>query len=163
MLGRFRSWYQDMGYSVDIIQAVLARRPTKPADFDSRVKAVSHFRSLEEAEALAAANKRVGNILAKFEGELPGTIDSSLLQEDAEKALAAAVEAKVAVVTPMFADSDYQSALTELAKLRAPVDTFFDNVMVMADDPALKANRLAMLHLIREQFLNVADISVLQK
>ncbi|OOF04256.1 glycine--tRNA ligase subunit beta [Salinivibrio sp. MA607] len=163
MLGRFRSWYQDMGYSVDIIQAVLARRPTKPADFDSRVKAVSHFRSLDEAEALAAANKRVGNILAKYDGELPSTVDSSLLQEDAEKALADVVAEKVAAVKPLFADSDYQGALTELAQLRTPVDTFFDNVMVMADDPALKANRLAMLHLIREQFLNVADISVLQK
>lgn len=163
MLGRFRSWYQDMGYSVDIIQAVLARRPTKPADFDSRVKAVSHFRSLDEAEALAAANKRVGNILAKYDGELPSTVDSSLLQEDAEKALADVVAEKVAAVKPLFADSDYQGALTELAQLRTPVDTFFDNVMVMSDDPALKANRLAMLHLIREQFLNVADISVLQK
>ncbi|WBA14765.1 glycine--tRNA ligase subunit beta [Salinivibrio proteolyticus] len=163
MLGRFRAWYQDMGYSVDIIQAVLARRPTKPADFDSRVKAVSHFRSLEEAEALAAANKRVGNILAKYDGELPSSVDASLLQEDAEKALADVVAEKVAAVKPLFADSDYQGALTELAQLRTPVDTFFDNVMVMADDPALKANRLAMLHLIREQFLNVADISVLQK
>ncbi|ODQ01721.1 MULTISPECIES: glycine--tRNA ligase subunit beta [Salinivibrio] len=163
MLGRFRAWYQDMGYSVDIIQAVLARRPTKPADFDSRVKAVSHFRSLEEAEALAAANKRVGNILAKYDGELPSSVDTSLLQEDAEKALADVVAEKVAAVKPLFADSDYQGALTELAQLRTPVDTFFDNVMVMADDPALKANRLAMLHLIREQFLNVADISVLQK
>ncbi|OOE38075.1 glycine--tRNA ligase subunit beta [Salinivibrio kushneri] len=163
MLGRFRAWYQDMGYSVDIIQAVLARRPTKPADFDSRVKAVSHFRSLEEAEALAAANKRVGNILAKYDGELPGNVDTGLLQEDAEKALANVVAEKVAAVKPLFADSDYQGALTELAQLRTPVDTFFDNVMVMADDPALKANRLAMLHLIREQFLNVADISVLQK
>ncbi|OOE72474.1 glycine--tRNA ligase subunit beta [Salinivibrio sp. ML290] len=163
MLGRFRAWYQDMGYSVDIIQAVLARRPTKPADFDSRVKAVSHFRSLEEAEALAAANKRVGNILAKYDGELPSSVDTSLLQEDAEKALADVVAEKVAAVKPLFADSDYQGALTELAQLRIPVDTFFDNVMVMADDPALKANRLAMLHLIREQFLNVADISVLQK
>ncbi|OOE80789.1 glycine--tRNA ligase subunit beta [Salinivibrio sp. PR6] len=163
MLGRFRAWYQDMGYSVDIIQAVLARRPTKPADFDSRVKAVSHFRSLEEAEALAAANKRVGNILAKYDGELPSSVNTSLLQEDAEKALADVVAEKVAAVKPLFADSDYQGALTELAQLRTPVDTFFDNVMVMADDPALKANRLAMLHLIREQFLNVADISVLQK
>ncbi|OOE56890.1 glycine--tRNA ligase subunit beta [Salinivibrio sp. ML323] len=163
MLGRFRAWYQDMGYSVDIIQAVLARRPTKPADFDSRVKAVSHFRSLEEAEALAAANKRVGNILAKYDGELPSSVDASLLQEDAEKALADVVAEKVAAVKPLFADSDYQGALTELAQLRTPVDTFFDNVMVMADDPALKANRLAILHLIREQFLNVADISVLQK
>ncbi len=127
------------------------------------MKAVSHFRSLDEAEALAAANKRVGNILAKYDGELPSTVDSSLLQEDAEKALADVVAEKVAAVKPLFADSDYQGALTELAQLRTPVDTFFDNVMVMADDPALKANRLAMLHLIREQFLNVADISVLQK
>ncbi len=77
MLGRFRAWYQDEGHSVDAIQAVLARRPTQPADFDKRVKAVTHFRSLEAAESLAAANKRVGNILAKFDGELPSAIDSS--------------------------------------------------------------------------------------
>ncbi|VEI47822.1 glycyl-tRNA synthetase subunit beta [Actinobacillus equuli] len=85
MLGRFRAWYQDEGIAVDVIQAVLARRPTKPADFDVRVRAVSHFRTLDSAEALAAANKRVSNILAKVEGEISTEIDRSLLVEAEEK------------------------------------------------------------------------------
>ena len=163
MLGRFRAWYQDAGFSVDIIQAVLARRPTKPADFDQRVKAVSHFRELEAAEALAAANKRVGNILAKFDGELPAEIDLALLQEDAEKALAENVEVMTEVLEPAFATGNYQEALNKLADLREPVDAFFDNVMVMADDEALKNNRLTLLNNLRNLFLQIADISLLQK
>ncbi|GHA61912.1 glycine--tRNA ligase subunit beta [Photobacterium aphoticum] len=163
MLGRFRAWYQDEGHSVDVIQAVLARRPTQPADFDKRVKAVSHFRSLDAAESLAAANKRVGNILAKFDGELAANIDQSLLIEDAEKALAKDVEAMLATLAPVFAAGNYQQALSELANLREAVDAFFDNVMVMADDEALKVNRLTMLNLLRNEFLKVADISLLQK
>ena len=163
MLGRFRAWYQDAGFSIDIIQAVLAMHPTQPSDFDKRVKAVSHFRELDAAESLAAANKRVGNILAKFDGELPTTVNNSLLVEAAEKELAAKVETVVATLAPVFAAGDYQQALTELASLREPVDAFFDNVMVMADDEQLKVNRLALLNLLRNQFLQVADISLLQK
>ncbi|MEZ9265837.1 glycine--tRNA ligase subunit beta [Vibrio splendidus] len=163
MLGRFRAWYQDAGFSVDIIQAVLARRPTKPADFDQRVKAVSHFRELEAAEALAAANKRVGNILAKFDGDLPAEIDLALLQEDAEKALAENVEVMTEALEPAFATGNYQEALSKLADLREPVDAFFDNVMVMADDEALKKNRLTLLNNLRNLFLQIADISLLQK
>lgn len=153
MLGRFPTWYQDAGFSIDIIQAVLARNPTKPADFDQRVKAVSHFRALEEAEALAAANKRVGNILAKYDGELGEEIDLALLQEDAEKALAEAVEIMAEALEPAFATGNYQEALSKLAGLRAPVDAFFDNVMVMADDEALKKNRLTLLNKLRNLFL----------
>ncbi len=163
MLGRFRAWYQDEGFSVDIIQAVLARRPTKPADFDQRVKAVSHFRELEAAESLAAANKRVGNILAKFDGELAADIDLALLQEDAEKALAESVEVMTEALEPAFAAGNYQEALSKLADLREPVDAFFDNVMVMADDEALKKNRLTLLNNLRNLFLQIADISLLQK
>ncbi len=163
MLGRFRAWYQDEGFSVDIIQAVLARHPTKPADFDQRVKAVSHFRELEAAESLAAANKRVGNILAKFDGELTEEIDLTLLQEDAEKALAQSVEVMTEALEPAFATGNYQEALSKLADLREPVDAFFDNVMVMADDEALKKNRLTLLNNLRNLFLKIADISLLQK
>ncbi len=163
MLGRFRAWYQDEGFSVDIIQAVLARHPTKPADFDQRVKAVSHFRELEAAESLAAANKRVGNILAKFDGELPADIDLALLQEDAEKTLAQNVEVMTEALEPAFATGNYQQALSKLADLREPVDAFFDNVMVMADDEALKINRLTLLNNLRNLFLQIADISLLQK
>ncbi|CAM3929222.1 glycine--tRNA ligase subunit beta [Vibrio aquimaris] len=163
MLGRFNAWYKDEGFSVDIIQAVLARRPTKPADFDRRVKAVSHFRELEAAEALAAANKRVGNILAKFDGELAESIDLALLEEDAEKALAESVEVMAEALEPAFATGNYQDALSKLADLREPVDAFFDNVMVMADDEALKKNRLTLLNKLRNLFLQIADISLLQK
>ncbi|UCX03058.1 glycine--tRNA ligase subunit beta [Shewanella glacialimarina] len=161
-MARFRSWYQDKGIQVDVILAVLARRPTRPADFDSRVKAVSHFRSLEASTALAAANKRVSNILAKVEGTLPETINQSLLVEPAEKALADKLIQLQPELAPLFANADYQQALTLLADLRESVDTFFEDVMVMADNEALKNNRLALLNSLREQFLHVADISVLQ-
>lgn len=163
MLGRFRAWYQDEGFSIDIIQAVLARHPTKPADFDQRVKAVSHFRELDAAEALAAANKRVGNILAKYQGELPQDIDLTLLVEPAEKALAEEVEVMAEALEPVFACGDYQQALSRLADLRVPVDAFFDHVMVMADDESLQRNRLTLLNRLRNLFLEIADISLIQK
>ncbi|MFB2651029.1 glycine--tRNA ligase subunit beta [Shewanella mangrovisoli] len=162
LMARFRAWYQDKGIEVDVILAVLARRPTRPADFDSRINAVSHFRSLEASSALAAANKRVSNILAKVEGELPTAINSALLAEAAEQALAAKLAELQPQLVPLFANADYQQALTLLASLRESVDQFFEDVMVMADDEALKNNRLALLNNLREQFLHVADISLLQ-
>lgn len=162
LMARFRAWYQDKGIDVDVILAVLARRPTRPADFDSRINAVSHFRSLEASSALAAANKRVSNILAKVEGELPTAINSTLLAEAAEQALAAKLAELQPQLAPLFANADYQQALTLLASLRESVDQFFEDVMVMADDEALKNNRLALLNNLREQFLHVADISLLQ-
>ncbi|PKG58657.1 glycine--tRNA ligase subunit beta [Shewanella sp. GutDb-MelDb] len=161
-MGRFRAWYQDQGVSVDVILAVLARRPTAPADFESRIKAVAHFRTLEQASALAAANKRVSNILAKVEGELPATIDAALLVEPAEKALATKLNELQPQLAPLFAAANYQEALALLANLRESVDTFFEDVMVMDDDEALKNNRLALLTSLREQFLHAADISLLQ-
>ena len=162
MLGRFRAAYQDEGIGADVVLAVLARRPTRPLDFDRRVKAVSHFRTLDAALALAAANKRVSNILAKVEGELPTAVKPELLVDAAEKALATQVAELQAELAPLFAAGDYQAALTRLAALREPVDTFFNEVMVMADDEALKANRLALLNNLRNLFLQVADISLLQ-
>ncbi|SMB83482.1 glycyl-tRNA synthetase beta chain [Pasteurella testudinis DSM 23072] len=162
MLARFRAWYQDEGFSVDVIQAVLARRPTKPADFDKRVRAVAHFRTLDSAEALAAANKRVSNILAKVEGQLPTRVDRTLCQDPAEIALAEQVAELQQKLQPLFANGGYQTALEQLAALRQPIDNFFDNVMVNAEDPALRNNRLALLHNLRELFLQVADISLLQ-
>lgn len=162
MLGRFRAAYQDEGIGADVVLAVLARRPTRPLDFDRRVKAVSHFRTLDAALALAAANKRVSNILAKVEVPLPTTVKPELLVDAAEKALATQVAELQAELAPLFAAGDYQAALTRLAALREPVDTFFNEVMVMADDEALKANRLALLNNLRNLFLQVADISLLQ-
>lgn len=161
MLGRFRAWYQDEGIAVDVIQAVLARRPTRPADFDALVRAVSHFRTLDSAEALAAANKRVSNILAKADAAI-GEINLTACVEPAEKALAEAVLALRTEVQPLIAKGDYTAVLDKLANLRAPVDSFFDNVMVNAEDPALRQNRLAILNTLQGLFLQVADISVLQ-
>ncbi|MEX4602841.1 glycine--tRNA ligase subunit beta [Haemophilus influenzae] len=161
MLGRFRAWYQDEGIAVDVIQAVLARRPTRPADFDARVRAVSHFRTLDSAEALAAANKRVSNILAKADTAI-GEINLTACVEPAEKALAEAVLALRTEVQPLIAQGDYTAVLDKLANLRTPVDNFFDNVMVNSEDPALRQNRLAILNTLQGLFLQVADISVLQ-
>lgn len=161
MLGRFRAWYQDEGIAVDVIQAVLARRPTRPADFDARVRAVSHFRTLDSAEALAAANKRVSNILAKADAAI-GEINLTACVEPAEKALAEAVLALRTEVQPLIAQGDYTAILDKLANLRTPVDNFFDNVMVNSEDPALRQNRLAILNTLQGLFLQVADISVLQ-
>ncbi|MDP0377024.1 glycine--tRNA ligase subunit beta [Glaesserella parasuis] len=162
MLGRFRAWYQDEGIEVDVIQAVLARRPTRPADFDARVRAVSHFRTLDSAEALAAANKRVSNILAKVEGEISSEIDRTLLVEAEEKALAEQVITLQAELAPLFEKGEYQTALDRLAGLREVVDNFFDKVMVNAEDPKLRQNRQAILNNLRNLFLQVADISLLQ-
>ena len=159
MLGRFRAWYEAEGYSVDVIQAVLARRPTNPADFDRRVKAVAEFGKLDAAAALAAANKRVANILAKVEGDIATTVDTTLLQEDAEQALHSAIVAEQAY---QAGQHSYAEGLAHLASMRDVIDQFFDKVMVNADDAAVRANRQALLKQLRELFLQVADISVLQ-
>lgn len=162
MLGRFRAWYQEEGHSVDTIQAVLARRPTKPADFDARMKAVSHFRSLESSSALAAANKRVSNILAKSDETLNDHVHASVLKEAEEIRLATHLVVLRDKLEPFFAEGRYQEALEELANLREPVDAFFDKVMVNAEDKDLRINRLTLLSKLRELFLQVADISLLQ-
>jgi len=159
--GRYRAKYEDQGVQVDVIQAVQAMSPASPLDFDKRVNAVNHFRNLPEAAALAAANKRVANILAK-EAAPEGSVVEANLVEDAEKALFAELAKITPVVEPLFAAKDYTAALSALAALRVPVDAFFDGVMVMADDAELKANRLRMLAQLRDLFTKVADISVLQ-
>ncbi|MDY0972186.1 glycine--tRNA ligase subunit beta [Siccibacter turicensis] len=162
MLGRFRAWYQEEGYTVDTIQAVLARRPTRPADFDARMKAVSHFRTLDEAAALAAANKRVSNILAKSDETLNESVQAAVLKDDAEIRLAMQVSVMRDKLQPLFAEGRYQDALIELASLREPVDEFFEKVMVNAEDREVRINRLTLLAKLRELFLQVADISILQ-
>ena len=156
---RFRAWYLDQNVSANTVSAVMALRPTKPLDFDLRIKAVQHFQTLPESESLSAANKRVKNILAKADIEVPDTIDTGLLQDTAEKALAdtiSKVDAELATI------DDYQERLTRLAALRDDVDAFFDNVMVNAEDAAVKANRLALLKKLEAMFSSVADISLLQ-
>jgi glycyl-tRNA synthetase beta chain len=165
VLGRFTALLQDQAIAIDVIQAVAARRPTKPADYLARVHAVDKFRALEEAEALATANKRVANILAKQNVEVTDTvnIDESLLAEEAEKALYVELKAAQKEVDIAVPSQDYTRILTALATLRNVIDNFFDNVMVMADDEAVKNNRLALLSLLRQLFLTTADISILAK
>ena len=159
--GRYRAKYEDQGVAVDVLQAVQALSPNSPLDFDQRINAVNHFRTLPEAAALAAANKRVANILAK-ETPPTGDVVENKLVEDAEKALYAELQAITPVVQPLLQAHQYTEALSKLAALRTTIDTFFDSVMVMADDAELKANRLRLLTQLRELFIAVADISVLQ-
>ncbi|MFI3245119.1 MAG: glycine--tRNA ligase subunit beta [Ferrimonas sp.] len=163
MLARFRAWYQEAGFPADVIQAVLAVRPTRPVDFDRRVKAMQNFRSLDAAQALAAANKRVGNILAKVEGTISDHVDNALLHEMAEQQLAEKIAFIRQQTMPLYQQGDYQQGLELLAQLREPVDAFFDAVMVNAEDPALRANRQALLQQLRQLFMQVGDIALLQQ
>jgi len=162
MMGRLKAYYHELGIAPDTFEAVLVQRPARPLDFDARLRAVTAFRSLAEAESLAAANKRISNILKKSEESIPDTVDTALLKETEEKALHEQIEAMSATVTPLFEERDYEAALKQLAGLREVVDTFFDAVMVMADDNAIRANRLALLSRLRNLFLEVADLSQLQ-
>ncbi|GGO77417.1 glycine--tRNA ligase beta subunit [Marinobacterium nitratireducens] len=161
MLERFRAWYEGAGIPVETFLSVQALRPTRPLDFDRRVRAVAHFRTLPEADALAAGNKRVSNILGKQAAAAGSSLDESLLHEDAEKALAERVKALQVELEPAFGRGDYQFALEKLASLRQVVDRFFDEVMVMADDEAVRNNRITLLSQLRALFLGVADISLL--
>jgi glycyl-tRNA synthetase beta chain len=162
MLGRFRAWYQEEGHSVDTILAVLARRPTRPADFDARVRGVSYFRTLDAAASLAAANKRVSNILAKATDTLNDDVRAAVLKDAAEIQLAAHLQVLRDKLEPLFAEGRYQEALVELAALREPVDAFFDKVMVMDENAEVRVNRLTLLDQLQKLFLRVADISLLQ-
>lgn len=162
MLERFRAWYEDEQIPVEVFFSVAARQLSSPLDIHLRVLAVNAFNQLPEAQALAAANKRVSNILAKQETELQAiSVDNTLLNDPAEQELAAALVDLSSQVKPLLLARDYTDALRQLAKLREPVDRFFDDVMVMVDDPRLRNNRLALLQQLRELFLEVADISLL--
>ncbi|GLQ32927.1 glycine--tRNA ligase subunit beta [Litoribrevibacter albus] len=162
MLDRFSAWYQDENIPAEVFQAVRARGITKPLDINNRVHAVFAFYKLDAAQALAAANKRVSNILAKAEQAIPLTVDNALLREETEKQLAEKVASVSSTLAPVFAESNYEQAMQTLAELREPVDQFFDQVMVMAEDEAVRNNRLALLSQLRNLFLEVADISLLQ-
>jgi glycyl-tRNA synthetase beta chain len=161
ILARFKAWYAEQGIPAGVVQAVAVNRPTRPADFAARVEAVKSFNSLDSSDALAAANKRVASILAKnvFINELP--FNQGLLHEPAEINLATCLASVELRIQPMLELSDYTNALVVLAELRQPIDAFFENVMVMADDESVKRNRLIMLSRLRGLFLCCADISVL--
>lgn len=162
ILERLRVYYTSQDVRPDEFEAVFSQRPTRPSDFNARVLAVNSFRKLSEAESLAAANKRISNILKKAEDKIPNSIDSKLLEDAAEKALADQLHELDRQLAPLVAAHDYTAILHQLAALRANVDSFFDKVMVMAEDRALRLNRLALLNQLRNLFLQVADISLLQ-
>ena len=151
---------REQGYSAQEVEAVLALRPARLGEVPPRLAAVRAFTALPESAALAAANKRIGNILKKSD-EARASVQSDLLHEAAEKALHAAMQETVPIADALFASQDYTASLQALAALRAPVDAFFDGVMVNADDPALKANRLALLQQLHSAMNRVADLSKL--
>jgi glycyl-tRNA synthetase beta chain len=163
VLERLKPYLRERGFLPDEIEAVLSQNPTRFDQVLPRLTALQKFRELPEAEALAAANKRIRNILRQAEAiVIPANVNEALLSEDAERALAAAVRQKRDEVRPLLDAEDYAATLTCLASLRPTVDGFFDRVMVMTDDTALRANRLALLKDLNGVFLQVADISKLQ-
>ncbi len=162
VMDRLRGYYQEAGVEADLVEAVLATRPTRPLDFDRRVQACNVFRGLPEAQSLAAANKRISNILKKWDQPIPAAVDRQLLIDAAEKQLAERLAGASTAVLPLMDNGDYTPALKQLAALKEPVDAFFDSVMVMTEDSALRDNRLALLQSLRNLFLRVADLSRLQ-
>jgi glycyl-tRNA synthetase beta chain len=161
---RLRAYYQPMGYDSSAISAVMSVLPTSPVDFDQRLRAVGAFfgEQKEAAQSLATANKRIANILSK-QAESPSiNVNPGMFKEKAEIALYEKVQIVAASAGKRFKKGHYRKGLTELAKLRIAVDRFFDEVMVMAEDPDIQGNRLAMLAQIRALFLQVADVSKLR-
>jgi glycyl-tRNA synthetase beta chain len=161
LLERLRGYYAEAGFAAELFDAVAALRPAQPRDFDRRLRAVAAFLELPEATSLAAANKRIHNILRQAQTPVRADVDTALLTEPAEQALAMALAAQREAVAPDLERGDYTAALTRLAGLRGPVDRFFDDVMVMVEDPALRTNRLALLQELSGLFLRVADLSCL--
>ncbi len=162
IIERFKSWYKEEGVRPEVFLAVASLELSNPLDINARVQAVHRFSLLPEAAALAAANKRVANILAKQLGDnTPAAVNPELLQEAAEQSLYREIDSLARVVAPMVEQRDYNAVLSQLAMLRETVDRFFEDVMVMTDDSALRENRLALLHRLRSLFVNVADISQL--
>jgi glycyl-tRNA synthetase beta chain len=162
MMERLRAYYVDAGVSTDVFESVLACRPARPADFDRRLRAVMAFRALPEAVSLTTANKRIRNILRQGGDADWDHVSPALLQDGAEKRLAEQVQALRQRLTPLFDAGEYSEAMRELAALRPQVDEFFDKVMVMVDDEAVRDNRLALLSSLGSLFLRVADLSRLQ-
>ena len=163
MLERLKGVYTEQGVQSDLFEAIAATNPESVIDFDQRIKAIVHFQTLPEASALAAANKRISNILKKStQRDLPQKADETLFDSEQERELNREIQHLNHIVTPLFLAKQYEAALCHLSRLKEPVDHFFDNVMVMADDPAVQNNRLALLNQMRALFLQVADISRLQ-
>ena len=161
ILGRFKAYYQESGISTDVVQSVLATNVTNLYDFDKRIHAVEQFRKLNEAESLAASNKRVANIIAKTNNDV--SFNESLLKEDAEKCLYSEISKISSEVTSLYENNDYTGALSKLSLLKESIDRFFDQVMVNCEDEDVKNNRIALLKILRGMFTHIADISLLQK
>jgi glycyl-tRNA synthetase beta chain len=162
LLERLRAYYLEAGIRPDVFEAVRMRNPAKPLDFQRRVQAVNAFLALPEAASLAAANKRIANILRQAGNRPSMEARADLLKEPAEKALHEKIGQLQRDVQPLVAAGDYTAALKKLAALRMPVDTFFDSVMVLDQDPAIRGNRLAMLAALNDLFLHTADLSLIQ-
>ena len=158
---RLRARYEDEGVDIAVYQSVRAVGPTAPLDFDQRVQAVQLFRQLPEAAALAAANKRVSNLLGKADGTVASSVEAHYFDNPKEFSLYSAIQQADHAVQPLAAERRYRAALELLAGLREPVDAFFEEVLVNAEDPAVRANRYALLAKLRGLFLGVADISLL--
>lgn len=161
VLERFKAYYSANGYGPDLFEAVRARQPARPLDFDTRIRALCDFRDRPEAGPLAEANKRIRNILRKAEA-VDTEPQEELYTEAAEHRLAAAVTEAATAVQPLLARRDYEAVLARLAELARPLDRFFEDVLVMDENPALRANRIALLGRARGLFLDVADLSYLQ-
>ena len=160
ILDRFKSWYKEEGYVAEIYLSVVPLNLGNPLDIDGRVNAVASFSLLPEADDLAAANKRVSNIISKqLGGKSPAPLDVNLLIEPAEKTLAESINRLESLSVPLLDNRDYSTVLKHLATLRDPIDAFFNDVMVMVDDQPLRDNRLSLLSKLRTLFINVADIS----
>lgn len=162
IMERLRGYYLDSGVEADLFDAVLARRPTSPLDFHRRIEACRAFRKLPASHSLAAANKRIRNILRKSKQRIPDQFDGKALKQEAEIALARELDSLTQEVTPLLDTGRYGDALKQLARLKEPVDRFFEEVMVMADDKSLRVNRLALLQAMNRLFLRIADLSRLQ-
>jgi len=163
IIERLRAYYLDRNVSADVFDAVSALSPSRPLDFDKRIKAVTVFRELAEAQSLAAANKRVGNILKKSAIASATVVNVELLCEDAEKNLYESLTNLGPTVEALYDSGDYEAALSQLSSLRDPVDEFFDSVMVMVDDEAVKNNRIALLNSMNRLFSRAADLSRLHQ
>jgi len=161
ILDRFKASYEEAKIESEVFLSVASKQLSNPLDIHRRVLAVAEFNKSDDAQALAAANKRVANILAKVEEEIPQSVDAKLLKEEQEKGLSTELNQSVHTVTPLFGAREYEAGLSELAGLRKTVDAFFDHVMVMDEDMDLRQNRLALLQQLRNLFLEVADISLL--
>ena len=162
LLERFRSWYLEEGISSEVFQSVFAVRPQRPLDFHKRIQAVDGFSKLPESANLAAANKRVSNLLSKQNKDFAvHNCDKGLLHKTSEEMLYRAIQNKTGEVAPYYKSGDYANALRSLSSLKDVVDEFFDTVLVMDEDEDLRRNRLCLLQELRDLFLQTADISFL--